>query len=260
MRICVLASSSAANCIYIGSGDTHLLLDAGLSAKETIARLGQIGVDVGAIQAICVSHEHADHVAGLSVLQRRYGIPLYANTATADAVSRLSRNTELEWKVFSTGVPFPVGDLRIEPFSVPHDAYDPVGFIVSDAMYRIGVATDIGASTELVRQRLRGCQGVVIESNYDDDLLKDSSRPWSLKQRIMGRQGHLSNRAAAEMIAQILSPDLKRVYLAHLSADCNRPDLALEQVRGGLEEHPADHVDIELTYPDRATEVWHLAM
>lgn len=256
MKICVLASSSSANCTYIESGHTRILIDAGLSAKETTQRLASIGVELDSIQAVCVSHEHSDHVAGLRVIQQRHGIPLYANSATAEAVSALPRNESLDWKVFSTGAPFLVGDLRIEPFSVPHDAYDPVGFVVSDVGSRVGIVTDMGTSTELIRQRLTGCHGLVIETNYDDDLLKDSKRPWPLKQRIMGRQGHLSNRHAAEMIAEILSPQLRRVYLAHISNDCNRPDLAMKAMRDGLNGHSADHVEVELTYSDKPTDLW----
>ncbi|MDA0322159.1 MAG: MBL fold metallo-hydrolase [Verrucomicrobia bacterium] len=256
MKICVLASSSSANCTYIESGRTRILIDAGLSAKETTVRLASIGVEPGSIQAICVSHEHSDHIAGLRVLHQRHGIPLYANSGTSDAVSSLPRNDCLGWKVFSTGAPFLVGDLRIEPFSVPHDAYEPVGFVISDLTDRVGIVTDMGTATELIRQRLRGCHGLVIETNYDDDLLRDSKRPWPLKQRIMGRQGHLSNQHAAEMIAEILSPQLRRVYLAHLSNDCNRPELAMKAMRDGLNGHAADHLQIVLTHADRPTELW----
>ncbi len=256
MKICVLASSSSANCTYIESGCTRILIDAGLSAKETTVRLASIGVEPGSIQAICVSHEHSDHIAGLRVLHQRHGIPLYANSGTSDAVSNLPRNDSLAWKVFSTGAPFLVGDLRVEPFSVPHDAYEPVGFVISDLTDRVGIVTDMGTATELIRQRLRGCHGLVIETNYDDDLLRDSKRPWPLKQRIMGRQGHLSNQHAAEMIVEILSPQLRRVYLAHLSNDCNRPELAMKAMRDGLNGHAAEHLQLVLTHSDRPTELW----
>jgi phosphoribosyl 1,2-cyclic phosphodiesterase len=255
MKVCILASSSAGNCTYIASGDTSILIDAGLSARETAARLEAIGASAEALQGICLSHEHSDHVAGLRVLQSRYGIPIYANAGTADAVALLPKHEALNWKIFSTGSPFTIGGLRIEPFSVPHDAYEPVGFVVSDSVHRIGVVTDMGVATTLVRQRLSGCHALVIESNYDDLLLRNSDRPWPLKQRIMGRQGHLSNQHAAELLGEIASPALRRIYLAHLSTDCNQPHLALKTMREGL-TRAAAAPEVQLTYPDRATELW----
>lgn len=258
MKVCILASSSAANCTYISSGDTSILVDAGLSAKETAARLEAIGASVGALRGICLSHEHSDHVSGLRVLQSRYGIPIYANAGTADAVALLPNHEGLKWKIFSTGSPFTIGGLRIEPFSVPHDAYEPVGFAISDGTHRVGVVTDMGVATTLVRQRLSGCHGLVIESNYDELLLRNSKRPWPLKQRIMGRQGHLSNQHAAELLEQIASPALRRVYLAHLSTECNDPHLALKAMREGLARAAAVTSEVQLTYPDRATDLWLL--
>lgn len=256
LKMCILASSSSANCTYISSGETSILIDAGLSARETARRLESIDADVAAIDAVCVSHEHADHISGLRVLQRRHAIALYANSGTLEAINRIDGYGELQWRVFSTGSPFRIGNLTIEPFSVPHDAYEPVGFVVSDDAVRIGIVTDIGIATELVRQRLASCHAVVIESNYDEELLKDSPRPWSLKQRIMGRQGHLSNQHAAEMLSAIRTQTLSRVYLAHLSSDCNEPGLALKAIREGVAGTAAANIQVELTYPDRATEPW----
>jgi len=258
LKLCILASSSSANCTYISSGETSILIDAGLSARETTKRLEAIDVQIGAIDAICVSHEHADHISGLRVLQRRHAVALYANSGTLEAIGRIDGYDELQWRIFSTGSPFHIGNLTIEPFSVPHDAYEPVGFVVSDESVRIGIVTDIGIATELVRQRLASCHAVVMEANYDDDLLKNSPRPWPLKQRIMGRQGHLSNQHAAEMLTAIQSPTLSRVYLAHLSSDCNEPGLALKAMREGVAGTAAARIQIELTYPDRATEPWEV--
>lgn len=256
MKICVLASGSSGNCIYVGAGSTRLLIDAGLSGRETAHRLAQIGVKPSAITAVCLTHEHSDHIAGLAVLHARHGLPLYANAGTIEALQRDEKMRGLAWNVFTTGSPFQVGELLLEPFSVSHDAYEPVGFIVASGAVRIGVATDVGVITHLVRERLRHCRALVIESNHDERLLADARRPWLLKQRIAGRQGHLSNEHAAELIGEISGPGLSQVFLSHLSADCNRPELALRAAQAALGRLGHGHVRVCLTFPDRASQVW----
>lgn len=251
LRLSVLASGSSGNCTWVASESTGILIDAGLSARQTVVRLEQAGGCIDQIQAVCVSHEHQDHTAGLRVLHNRHGIPLYANAGTIDALSREPQLAALPWKLFSTGYGFAVGDLSIEPFSVPHDALDPVGFVISCGVLRVGVVTDMGMVTALIRERLRHCQAVVIESNHDDILLQNAARPWALKQRIRGRQGHLSNQAAANLLREIASPQLRHVFLAHLSEDCNRHDLALESAMLALTETGHSHVEVQLGFPDR---------
>jgi phosphoribosyl 1,2-cyclic phosphodiesterase len=255
LRICVLASGSSGNCIYVASETTHVLVDAGLSCRETLRRLAAVGGDPGALSAICLTHEHADHRSGLAVLHRRLGVPLYGNAGTVEAVARDPRLSGLDWNVFTTGSPFAIGDLLLEPFSVPHDSYDPVGFTVACGDARAGLATDIGIATGAVRERLRACAAVVIESNHDEELLKAADRPWSLKQRIMGRQGHLSNAQAGELMAEIAGAGLRDVLLAHLSAECNSPHLARRTVSGILAGAGYPDVQVRLTYPDKASEV-----
>lgn len=256
VRICVLASGSSGNCTYVESGSGALLVDAGLSGRETLRRLREIAADVAGIRAVCVSHEHNDHTAGLRVLHRQHGIPLYANSGTVQALSRDPRLQGLAWQIFTTGSPFAVGDFRIEPFSVSHDAMEPVGFVVHSGDLRIGIVTDMGIATTLVRERLRPCQVLVVEANHDERLLQEASRPWGIKQRIRGRQGHLSNDKAAAMIAEIAGPHLLYVFLAHLSEECNRHKLALAAVRRALDEAGHAHVGVGLTYPDRTSAVW----
>ncbi len=256
MKLCVLGSGSSGNCTFVASGATRILIDAGLSGRETERRLAEIGESSVDINAICLTHEHGDHIAGLGVLHSRFGIPLYANGGTIESLSRIPRLAGIEWRVFSTGSAFEVGDLRIEPFSVSHDAYEPVGFIVSSPGMRAGIVTDIGVSTHLVRERLRGCRALVVEFNHDESLLSDAQRPWFLKQRIAGRQGHMSNQSAAEMIAEVAGPDLLCVFLSHLSLDCNRPDLALKTARAALAGRGLDGVRVELTTADRISQVW----
>jgi phosphoribosyl 1,2-cyclic phosphodiesterase len=255
LHVCVLASGSAANCTYVASPRTRILIDAGLSGRETARRLALLGVDLRAIQAVCVTHEHEDHKAALGSLQRRHGLALYANAGTIEAIEHDERLRNLAWQVFTTGHPFQIGDLTLEPFSVPHDSYDPIGFVVCAGDLRAAVVTDMGITTGLIREKLRSCQVVVLECNHDEAMLRDAERPWSLKQRIAGRQGHLSNRQAGELIADIAGPQLQAVFLAHLSAECNRPQLALQAIREALARGGQDRVTVRLTYADRASEV-----
>ncbi len=257
MKMCVLASSSAGNCTYVAAGRTALLVDAGLSGRETLRRLDQIGVAPESLQAVCVTHEHTDHTAGLAALQRRLGLRLYANSGTIEGIrARAEDNNGLSWHVFTTGSPFPVGDIIVEPFSVPHDAYDPVGFILSSGDTRIGIVTDMGTTTLLIRERLRRCQALIIEANHDEELLLEADRPWHLKQRILGRQGHLSNTHAAELIGEVAGADLRCVFLAHLSAECNHPDRAVRAVREALGRRGATHVRVEITSGQNVSPLW----
>lgn len=207
------------------------------------------------IRAVCVSHEHGDHTQGLRVLYQRTGIPLYANSGTIEALERQPEFEGLKWHVFTTGCAFEIGDLTIEPFAVPHDAYEPVGFVVSNGASRVGIVTDMGMSTSLIRERLRRCAALVVESNHDEELLLEADRPWHLKQRIRGRQGHLSNRGAAALLAEVAGPDLRYVFLAHLSEDCNRPELACRTARETLLQLGHGHVCVQAAYPDRPTEL-----
>ncbi len=256
-HLCVLASGSSGNCTYIGTDTTHILIDAGLSGKETARRLEQLRVNPSDIQGICVTHEHGDHTTGLGILQKRHGIPIYANSGTIEGLNNSKRSFKgVKWSVFTTGSAFQIGDLTLEPFSVPHDAYDPVGFIIHADKVRVGVATDMGLATMLIRQRLKDCDVVVIESNHDDKMLEEAKRPWNLKQRIKGRQGHLSNRHAGEVVQEIASQRLQKVYLAHLSGDCNRQDLALREVRGYLARTEHDHIEVTCAYADRISDIW----
>ncbi len=253
LKICVLASSSAANSTLIESETTRILIDAGLSARETGRRLEGLGCRLEDVSAICVTHEHDDHLNGIPVIHRRHGIALYANHGTADAVKSMKRFDDASWNVFSTGSPFTIGDITLEPFSVPHDGYEPVGFVVRSGACRAGVVTDMGMSTNLIRQRLQGCHALVLECNYDSDLLMGSRRPWSLKQRISGRQGHLSNQQAAELISELAGPELQAVFLAHLSRECNSPALAEKAIADALRQCGRAEVAVHLTYPDRVS-------
>lgn len=247
----MLASGSSGNCIYVESPGTALLIDAGLSARETLRRMALAGLDPARIQAICITHEHSDHVAGLRNLSKKLNARLYANSETA----RHIRNADgLSWNLFTSGSPFAVGDIELLPFPLPHDAYDPVGFILTSGASRLGVATDLGIATSVARERLRGCQLVILEANHDEDLVHSCTRPWSLKQRILGRQGHLSNEMAAALLADIAGDTLRQVFLAHLSRECNDLERALHAVRSHLLSAGLGHIQILPTHPDRPSE------
>jgi phosphoribosyl 1,2-cyclic phosphodiesterase len=256
LKICVLGSGSGGNCTYVASERTAILVDAGLSARETGRRLAAIGVAAESIAAVCFTHEHSDHTAGLAVLQRRGGLELYANSGTIEGIEQRNGRGELRWNVFTTGESFLIGDLVLEPFSVPHDAYDPVGFVIRAGAARAGIVTDMGAVTGLIRERLRPCHAIVVESNHDEGLLRDAERPWHLKQRIFGRQGHLSNDHAAELVGEIASAHLDVVFLAHLSAECNRPDLALKVALAALRKRGITSVTVKVAPADAVSEMW----
>jgi len=256
LEVCVLASGSTGNCVYVGNEDTRILIDAGVSCKVICSRLADIGVDPVQIQALCVTHEHHDHHAGVATLHRKLGLSLFGNAGTIEGLERSVRYRGLPWNIFTTGQSFQIGSLRVQPFRIPHDSYDPVAFVIDAGNTRIGVCTDLGLVTDLVRTHLRDCDVIVLETNHDEELLLASTRPWSLKQRILGPKGHLSNRMAAALLCEVATPRLQAVYLAHLSQDCNRPHLAETTVRELLGRAGLHQVEVYMTYADRASDCW----
>lgn len=256
VNLCVLASGSAGNSILIRTAGSALLIDAGLPLKDLTQRLADAGCGVDRIHGVCVSHEHSDHVSGLALLHSKHQIPVYSNRGTVEALQQQDGFRDLRCRVFTTGQPFNVGDFTVEPFAVSHDASEPVGFVVSASGVKVGVVTDTGMATTLVRAQLRNCKAVVVESNHDEKMLRDARRPAYLKQRIMSRHGHLSNKAAATLLADIAGPHLHTAYLAHLSRECNRGELALDTAQRGLKEAGHHHVRVLLTYQDRISETW----
>ena len=204
MRVCLLASGSKGNSLFIEAGNTRFLIDAGLSAREILHRLASIGIDGSEINAILISHEHTDHTRGAGTLARRLGIPVFVSYA-AHSQSRetFKRNEVIN---FESGCSFTFRDVLIDPFPITHDSSDPVGFTIETTQGRIGVATDLGIATRLVREKLKGSRVLVLESNHDEDMLFNGPYPWHLKQRIKSRHGHLSNGDSVELLDELISP------------------------------------------------------
>jgi len=276
VKFTILGSGSSGNCAYVETPEARILVDAGFSPLQIRKRLAGIGRTPENLSAILITHEHSDHIAGLLGIADKFHIPVYCNRDTQDATiwafkEKWSKKTNLaletkdtfkskiDWKLFETGAGFDIGDVSIETFSIPHDAQDPVGFLLRTAHGNIGFATDLGHTTRLVLDRIRHANVLVLESNHDVKMLQDCPRrSWPLKQRILGRHGHLSNVDAAEAAAQIMSAGLRHLYLAHLSRECNKPELAEHVMAEQLHHIGATHVRLLLAAQDVPCETLEL--
>lgn len=243
IHVTILASGSSGNAILAKAGDTSILIDAGLSAKRLLALLDGLQTPAENLTGILLTHEHIDHTRGLKGLCAKKAIPVFTNPLTADSLRK--GGMQAEWRFFASGAAFEVGDFNIHPFSVPHDAADPVGFVLRHSSSSFAVLTDLGHAPRQVVNATRGVNAVLLEANHDEALLQnDTKRPWSVKQRILSRHGHLSNQAAANFIAEIASPDLRHVLLAHLSEDCNAPSLATGTILEKLQATGNGHTQV----------------
>lgn len=234
-----IASGSSGNCIFVGSSQAHILIDAGVSAKRIEEGLRDTGFEPGELDGIFITHEHSDHISGIGVLMRKYNIPVYATVETVNAMLHdkyLGRVNPDLLKFISPNKRLAVKDLTVEPFSTSHDAANPVCYLVSDGEHRFGLATDLGEYTEEIREKLSGLDILVLEANHDRNMLMVGRYPYYLKQRIAGSKGHLSNDDAARLLTQLDGPLPSVIALAHLSKENNYPELALETVRFELAE------------------------
>jgi phosphoribosyl 1,2-cyclic phosphodiesterase len=252
--VVVLGSGSAGNCTLVEGRRARLLIDCGLSARETARRLEEIGCAPRSIEAVLISHEHSDHMGGAAQFSRRFGAPIHTTAATA-AAAGLAAAQVAGLVQTEPGRPFRVGDLEVSPFSVPHDAVDNVGFLVECDGTRLGYATDLGHATRLVMERLKECELLVTEANHDSEMLKNGPYPWAVKQRILSRQGHLSNDEMAELVAGVAGPRTRHLFLAHLSGTNNTPGLALQACRRGLETAGRSRVSVHVTHQKMVSEV-----
>lgn len=233
LAVCVLASGSRGNSIYVAGGRSAILIDAGLSGVEIERRLQSRNISPESLDAIVVSHEHTDHVKGVGVLSRRYNLPVYMNDGTrAAALTQLGKISRL--KRFECGHPFQIDALTLHPFSISHDARDPVGFAIHHDGVRVGIATDLGIATAMVKQHLRACRLMILEANHDPKMLIDGPYPWPLKQRIKSRSGHLSNEDSKKLLMEVRHDRLEAVILAHLSETNNTSEMALQAVRPAI--------------------------
>lgn len=229
----VLASSSAGNSTLVATDRTRILVDAGLSRKETFARLAALGVDPASLDAVVISHEHSDHVAGLVAIAKKLKIPVYLTHLTAPGIDWAEFQPRLE--TFQAGTSFVIGDIDVDTFTIPHDAADPVGFVFRAQGIRLGVATDLGYLPESVKVHVRDCDLLLLESNHELEMLKVGPYPWSVKQRVMSRVGHLSNDAACAFLRE-MGTRTSTVILGHLSEQNNHPEIvrqaALQALHG----------------------------
>ncbi len=228
MRFTVLGSGSRGNSIYIESQETSILIDCGFSGKETIARLKAVGRDIDKLDAIFVTHEHNDHIGGVGVVSRRCRLPVFANPGTFRGSGK-KMGKLFKYCDFATGDTVGFQDLSIRSFAISHDTEDPVGFVISDGKSRIGCCTDTGKVSLLMKQRLQGLDGLILEFNHDLKMLAEGPYPLALQQRVRSSQGHLANGDAAEFLRGVMHEGLTHVVLAHLSETNNLPKLALQE-------------------------------
>jgi phosphoribosyl 1,2-cyclic phosphodiesterase len=232
VSVAVLASGSRGNSTLLSSCRTHILVDAGLSCREISKRIKSLSLDPYRLSAILITHEHADHISGLRVLAKKYNVPVFMTGATHRAWTKALRDENGEapqirkLEVFAAGHKFQVGDIEITPFTIPHDAIDPVGFTFRIEGIKVAIATDLGYLPVSVIDQLRGCDVMVIESNHDLEMLRGGPYPWSVKQRVMSRVGHLSNEALADFFSSDYDGNAAYVVLAHLSEQNNHPEVA----------------------------------
>ncbi len=252
----VLGSGSSGNATVVHAPAGDILVDAGFSGKELQARFASAGLDPSRVKALLVTHEHSDHVKGCRIFSERYGVPVYATQRTQAILAQGNWIGERK-ALIAAGSPFSLCGVEVSPFSVPHDASDPVGYTFSFGGRKIGVATDMGAMNMLSLQRLKGCAALVLESNHDLDMLRNSTRPLHLKRRIMGRLGHMNNVDAMDALEALLTECSQCVILAHLSGECNTLDLVRKMASEKLAKLRRDDILLlvaEQTRPSRT--VW----
>lgn len=235
MRVTILGSGSRGNAVLVESGGTRLLVDAGFSGRDLERRLAAAEVPPESLTALLVTHDHGDHTRGMGVAARRWGLPLFLTEPTRRACASLLDGSE-DVRPYSSAEPVRIGGLVVTPFLTVHDAVDPVAVTVTEpgTGEKLGIATDLGRATATVRHALARCHLLVLESNHDEILLRECAYPWSVKSRIGGSHGHLSNRAAAELARELYHAELCAVVLAHLSEQANDPSLAREVVGDAL--------------------------
>ena len=240
------------NCLYVESENTKLLIDAGVSLKKIEKGLETLNISPSSLDGILVTHEHSDHIQSLGNLSKKFNLPVYANSETFDNMSKQTDKISAEnIKKFKVAEKFEIKDLEINPFSIPHDAANPCGFNISNNSDKISIATDIGHMTNDILKQLEDSKFILLESNYDTEVLKYSKYPYLLKQRIAGPNGHLSNEVASKVINYLLQGNLKTAMLGHLSKESNFPELAYQTVVDELISSGTDVSKLNLSVASR---------
>lgn len=257
MRYSILASGSTGNSCYIATDEIRLLVDVGLTTKRIEGLIREIGEDPTQLDGILITHEHADHIRGLSVLARRYKLPIYCNHATWQAIRKMVKDLDDSYvNIFQTGEQHQLGDLKVESFGISHDAAEPMGFVFTHNQKKLSFVTDLGYVSEKIKERIYNSDVLIMEANHDVEMLRMGRYPWNLKRRILGDSGHLSNEACADALIDVIGRSTRNVYLAHLSKENNMIDLANMTVRQILGEAGIDvdsQVKINDTHPEKPT-------
>ena len=262
MRMCSIASGSSGNCIYIGSDDTHLLVDAGISRKRMEEGLKAVEISGEELNGILVTHEHLDHIQGLGVFSRKYEVPIFATEGTIEGIkscSSLGKLPEGLLHPITIDEKFTIGDITVDPFEISHDARQPSGYRLESGGKSAAVATDLGMYTDYVVDKLQGLDAILLEANHDIHMLEVGGYPYYLKQRILGEKGHLSNELSGRLLCDILHDNLKYIVLGHLSKENNYARLAYETVKLevtlGDNPYKGEELNMQVAKKDSVSEI-----
>jgi phosphoribosyl 1,2-cyclic phosphodiesterase len=253
INITVLGSGSSGNSVLINYGETGFLIDAGFSRKELFSRLDQCGISPDIIKAIIITHEHGDHVKGARVIADTLDIPTFATHFTSEYLLKTNKIGRKR-NIFQAGSAFKLFDFLIKPFSISHDAIDPVGFLISAKNRNIGYAMDLGYLDTLSKCRLKGCDTLILETNHDVELLRDSERPFYLKRRILSKRGHLSNEVAINAFEELITEKTTNLLLGHISSECNDPELVHSMASAKLQKMNRNDINLALMKQNRPLE------
>ena len=265
MRLCSIASGSSGNCIYVGSEQTHLLVDTGISKKKIEEGLNELQVKGEELNGILITHEHSDHIQGLGVFSRRYGIPIYATRGTIQGICESKGLGEMPDGLFREIICdqlFGIGDLQVKPFSISHDANEPTGYRIEKGDKSIAIATDLGKYDDYIVKNLTGINALLLEANHDTHMLEVGPYPYPLKMRVLGDRGHLSNELSGRLLCSIMHDKLKHVVLGHLSKDNNFAELAYETVKlevtMGKTSYHGDDVPLMVAERDKMSKILYV--
>lgn len=260
MNLYSIASGSSGNCIYVGNEETHLLVDVGISGKRVEAGLKDADIDPATLSGILITHEHSDHISGLGVMARRYQVPIYATAETMNAIFKtksVGRIPEELVRVIEPDQSFFIDEIEVTPFSISHDASNPVCYTFACKDSKVGVATDLGTYDDYIVKHLSGLNAVLLEANHDIHMLQVGGYPYVLKRRILGDLGHLSNDNSGRLICEIYHEKLHHIILGHLSKENNYPDLAFETVKYEINQNDSsilDHCNVFVARRDEPSE------